>query len=155
MSTTITMTMTRSAAAVITIITTMMTMRTSMSTTITMTMTRSAAAVIITMTMMTTRMSTSIIIMTASAAVVIITITTMTMMPMRYSQAGVLRQTARSQRRNSSPCYRSLLILRNTVRFSVQRECSRMQTEPGTTLISFRRRRKSAQALRSTQVKCA
>ena len=150
------MTMTRSAAAVITIITTMMTMRTSMSTTITMTMTRSAAAVItiITMTMMTTRMSTSII-MTASAAAVIITITTMTMMPMRYSQAGVLRQTARSQRRNSSPCYRSLLILRNTVRFSVQRECSRMQTEPGTTLISFRRRRKSAQALRSTQVKCA
>ena len=131
MSTTITMTMTRSADAVITIITmTMMTMRTSMSTTITMTMTRSAAAVII-------------------------TITTMTMMPMRYSQAGVLRQTARSQRRNLSPCYRSLLILRNTVRFSVQRECSRMQTEPGTTLISFRRRRKSAQALRSTQVKCA
>ena len=128
-----------------------------MSTTITMTMTRSAAAVItiITMTMMTTRMSTSIIIMTASAAAVIITITTMTMMPMRYSQAGVLRQTARSQRRNLSPCYRSLLILRNTVRFSVQRECSRMQTEPGTTLISFRRRRKSAQALRSTQVKCA
>ena len=151
------MTMTRSAAAVITIITTMMTMRTSMSTTITMTMTRSAAAVItiITMTMMTTRMSTSIIIMTASAAAVIITITTMTMMPMRYSQAGVLRQTARSQRRNLSPCYRSLLILRNTVRFSVQRECSRMQTEPGTTLISFQRRRKSAQALRSTQVKCA
>ncbi len=56
-------------------------------------------------------------------------------------QAGVLRQTVPSQRRNSSPCYRNSHIPRSTARFSAQRECCRMRTEHGTTSILFRRDR--------------
>ena len=155
------MTMTTRSAAVATTITTTMTMMTtkmSMSTIIT-TMTMRNAAVVITImttTMMMTRMSTSITItMTASADAATTIITTTIMTPTRYSQAGGLRQTAPSRRRNLSPCYRSSHTPRNTARCSVQRECCRMQTEHGTTSILFRKRPRSVQVLRSTQEKCA
>ena len=153
--TTMTMTKSVSAATTITTTMTMMTTKMSMSTIITtMAMTKSADAAI-TITTMMTMMSTSItIIMTASVDAAT-TITTTIMTPTRYSQAGVLRQTVPSQRRNSSPCYRNSHIPRSTARFSAQRECCRMRTEHGTTSILFRKRPRSAQALRSTQEKCA
>ena len=143
-------------AITITTTMTMMTTKMSMSTIITtMTMTKSADAAI-TITTMMTMMSTSITItMTASADAATTIITTTIMMPTRYSQAGVLRQTVPSQRRNSSPCYRNSHIPRSTARFSAQRECCRMRTEHGTTSILYRKRPRSAQALRSTQEKCA
>ena len=98
---------------------------------------------------------TIIMTMTTRSAAVATTITTTIMTPTRYSQAGVLRQTVPSQRRNSSPCYRNSHIPRSTARFSAQRECCRMRTEHGTTSILYRKRPRSAQALRSTQEKCA
>ena len=153
-----TMTMTTRSAAVATTITTTMTMMTtkmSMSTIITtMTMTKSVDAAI-TITTMMTKMSTSITITMTASVDAATTITTTIMTPTRYSQAGVLRQTVPSQRRNSSPCYRNSHIPRSTARFSAQRECCRMRTEHGTTSILFRKRPRSAQALRSTQEKCA
>ena len=153
--TTKTMTKSVSAATTITTMMTMMTTKMSMSTIITtMTMTKSADAAITITTMMTMMSTSTTITMTASVDAAT-TITTTIMTPTRYSQAGVLRQTVPSQRRNSSPCYRNSHIPRSTARFSAQRECCRMRTEHGTTSILYRKRPRSAQALRSTQEKCA
>ena len=159
MSITMTTTMMRSAAVAMTMITK------SMSTIITMT--RSAAAA-----MTTTMTSTSIIIttMTASvAAAMIMTMSTIitttvsaavdmtiiTIMQMRSSQAGAVRQLKNSHVRDLRRSLRHFPSLTNMVSSSVQKECFRQRTEHGSILIWFRKKPRSVRAHRNIQAVCA
>ena len=103
-----------------------------------------AAAMIMTMS--------TIITTTVSAAV---DMTIITIMQMRSSQAGAVRQLKNSHVRDLRRSLRHFPSLTNMVSFSVQKECFRQRTEHGSILIWFRKKPRSVRAHRNIQAVCA
>ena len=150
MSITITTTMMRSAAVDMTMITksmsTIITMTRSAAAAMTTTMTARVAAAMITKSMST------IITTTVSAAV---DMTIITIMQMRSSQVGAVRQLKNSHVRDLRRSLRHFPSLTNMVSSSVQKECFRQRTEHGSILIWFRKKPRSVRAHRNIQAVCA